>query len=387
MRSSQPLSQPHAQQRSSEREHNNLYAQTQVSSQNQLIENSEGTESLRTCRYSKPILVSDLAKKLPKTLADKFQSDSEEGSDSESEEDPDDELIEALAAARGVRSRDHEDQATTAVDAADAERNAQDEDSLPASSVLHRPASKVLESSSTSNATSPSQPHSNEDAQIKIYTVRSYETEEGKELAESAGTLYDREEANTMAREMVKDYRLRADYEERSFSTQLKDRLYHGKVIFDDENSFTVEVTSELSLESKYTLDVSKMNTLHGEQVWVVTQELKKTIIDAAGHKETTCFKEDAGDAVYTDRGYANYWACEELIQYLKPPKKYEAEFEADWANSWCHDIRGVLQALKGTEELFDVELEMAELGELEWLAWDKIRYRVEARKTKGPRN
>jgi hypothetical protein len=329
--------------------------------------------------------VSDLAASLPKALADKYQSESE------SEEDPDDE--EALEKAVGSETgAEHADSSgNKAGEGSVNPDGTQLEGGMEAGSATQGVISNPSADSNSEITNAQSQnPNQEVESQIKIYKVKKNEMKGAEELAESVNIFHDRNQANEMAKDLLKLYCQQADGEERSFSREFKDGLYHGKVELNDDNSMEVRVTSEFATPSEFGIDVSKIKNLHDEQVWIIKQELKKTVKDPeTANTSITHFKEDINDFVYTDRSYANMLASEEIIKYLKPPKQYEALYEKAWANEWSKQIRDALEGFESTNECFEVEIDRTELadGALAWLEWDIVKYVVEVRKTKGPRN
>ena len=341
--------------------------------------NTVSGSTYRKVRYAKRTLVTDLQKNVPKAFENQLPNDS----DDESEEDPDSDENEIVEAVIG------ENQAANG--ALDAEDDSQHREGTPTGNKSRQQNSNSSGSSSNIADSKSQNSTQKEDPQVKIYTVKRKENKHGEEAPESARTFIDREDANNAAKHMVTEYRKHAGYEEQYLSQKLKERLYYGNVIINDENSLIVEVISEFSTASTYGIDMCKVKALHGEQVWTIMRELESTRItnQETGSTNTKIVREDATDVVYTDRKYANFHACEALIKFLKPPKKHEARFEALWATSWSPQIRDELEKYDGTEDCFQVTLDLEDLatGGVEWLECDEVRYVVEVKKTQGPRN
>jgi hypothetical protein len=352
------------------------------SSETEIPDNIAAAKRDRGSRYT-PRTVQDLAAGLPQ-------------SDSESEEDPDDDdnynndkRLESFVAAA---AKDGEKQTAGAGASNTNDRDTQNGDATNAEDHSQRATLQPSEDPSSSKvANAKSQkPTQEEERKIKIYRSKTIEIKDGEELDESISPkiLTDRDEANHMAKEILKGYREKAAGEEQSYSKSFKDGLFCGKVELDDQNSMTVEVIAEFSKPSNFGLDVATMNNRYGDKVWLIRRETKTTSKDEDGDTIITHVKEDAGDLVYTDRMYANHRAAEALITFIKPPEGVDIKFEEAWANEWIPQIRETANNAAGADQLFDLDVEASDFSDqAAWLEWDSARFWVEVRKTAGPRN
>jgi hypothetical protein len=320
-----------------------------------------------------------------------------QSSDEESEEDPDDEeMVEAERAAKtGAKTTSNGENL-----AAGAGASIPLEGSVNAGIFSQNATSRAPGDSSQGLITAAdSHIPNSEEPDIRIYKVTKTEIKDGEELDESYKKLHVRQEANSMAKDWLKEYAERANTEEQSSQSFLKDGLFHGSVMLDDENSMTVEVTSEFAKASEYAgLDVSKISNIYSENVWVITRELKKTHTDEnTGHTSVTFVAEHADGHVYTDRGFANHEAAWHLIRLIKPK---EGDENLEHEEEWTAYQKRILESLEEQDEggrCFEAEVEReeptatedgeVEKGTLVWLEWDTVGYKVEVKETKGPRN
>ena len=220
---------------------------------------------------------------------------------------------------------------------------------------------------------------------VHIYYLEKTTTTEGEESdAERLIMLTDRQEANEVGKELIEECRKNATVKPYHFRDGCgEDNLYTGTVVFDMSNSVTVKVVCNMGNTSNLAgLDVSTMKKLHGERVWVIKRDLKKSSTDDENRIIITHLKEDATNEVYTDREFANHEAAKNFIKFLKPK---ECEHEEQWTE-WQNTIWDELKKCDDKNECFGIGVIRVD-GHLGWMEWDDIDYKVEEKKTSGPKN
>lgn len=328
---------------------------------------------------------------------DHFETDSDE-----SEEDPDDEpALEAMIAAKKgtEQPRDDGEGRYQAKDVGVLDPNnysTQLEDDMntafaelsSANESQHLASQAPADSCKSQSTNAQFQDLNQGEDMINIYTVEKTKTVDGEEHDTQQMKMFtDTEEANDFAEGTMEEYRKNTAVKEHSFNQNFKEGLYSGQIIFDDESVITVYVTSELKEASEFHgLDVTKIKKSHGKLAWVIKRELKEPVTDPkTNHTIEIRRMEDADDKVYTCREWANHDAAENFIAFLRPEKDSSIDYEEEWSN-WQKMVRDKLKETDEAGKCFEAGV-AKEDGQLAWLKWDEVDYKVEVKQTVGPKN